>query len=724
MAVFNPQVAPTNDPNYFKYSEAVRKPDIPADKSTGLSLTTLGEGIAEGSKLAYTTAENIVKEDVRNTVEPTRKAFTDQLQTVRDTIVPAAVQTPTGSSVGFEDSYNSTQPLPPAVQSGVAKLQSIQSAFVQGKINDTYYHQQLDTNVQALRTKYPGFIDTIDSEVSKITGVNPANAVIADLMQDINRATSNKKTEEDKWLDLARAAVTKGLGGGVDEQGHPIPKANLMYDRLKSDPSFQKEFEDWYYNENAKYTRLDWEDKQRANRKGTREELSIQDRQDLRSGVSTVIDSDLHATIKLTGMDKPETIQDILTKAKNDPSAFSGPQYAELATRFKTQADIMRPQLRALMLQKGYTKNLTPKEIDDEIDSQLAQYKSFSDAIEGGGPGGFSLAFHEMAQSRAMNANTEYKLTKGPLGAYLATVKKVQQDLGPGLAGALIPQMVIGAGLPAKLNPLFAEDTMAGRAQADPNNPVVMKKQMDSIAADKRINPAERAQLLKSYVDVVKDFRNKDISDQVLENDVKYLFSPDNTGMLQHFKMDYFTTYPNGRIQNYYPGKSQVFTDMTDNSVTDRISKLSNDAKSQYRNWAVLTGREVVGEDVKNLNRFTGHDNISFEWKNGQINILDSEGGFKPRSGEQAPISGGGTVPLPDAGYRYQIQQSVDRINRAVTNLTHVFDMYGGNTEAMVLETLQQYGLRNDEGKITGLPKSIGDAIAASHPSNKPKPVK
>jgi hypothetical protein len=136
-------------------------------------------------------------------------------------------------------------------------------------------------------------------------------------------------------------------------------------------------------------------------------------------------------------------------------------------------------------------------------------------------------------------------------------------------------------------------------------------------------------------------------------------------------------------------------------------------------------GSELFGQDVKDLNRFTGHDNIYFEWHNNGdgrpfLVVKDKEA---PTTREPAFNSGAYNMPShmtnstnvgPPPGYRQHIDDVVGRINSMLPQLEHVYSkLGGGNTETMLLQTLQQYGM-DFEGKVTGLPKAFGDAIAAS----------
>src|ERR1700747_2431519 len=228
MAIFNPEVQPGRDdmPNYFKYSEAIKQPQ--ADQSKGLAYEALGKGIEGAASLADTTAKDIIGQDVRDTTEKIRSDFTNQLQQTKD-VMGGGPRTTLMSA----DADANQPSIPEAINTGLSKVDSLQSALINGKINDTYYHQRLADAVTSIRAKYPGYTDYIDQKVAQVTGVNPANAVVGDLMQDINRMQSNKKSAVDKAVD--------------DAMKSGYPNSGQMIQRLQQEgDSFLPQFQQWY----------------------------------------------------------------------------------------------------------------------------------------------------------------------------------------------------------------------------------------------------------------------------------------------------------------------------------------------------------------------------------------------------------------------------------------------------------------------------------------------
>lgn len=731
MGIFNnePQPGNVNDPNYFRYSEPVK--DLKANTSAGLALTGAAADIEGASSLSGQIAKDFIKNGVRSLAEPVREDFTNELKAARDSIVPAPVQTGAGSAaggpvLGADGQDHTAQPIPDNVKAGVAnglsRFQTIQDGYVNGHINDTWYHGQQATIATQLRSRYSGFTDYVDEQISKITGGNPANQQVADLMQDINRAATTKKTEQDKILDLARGAMGKGFD-----------KANLQYQRLASDPSYAPTFMQWYTEENAKDTALSRDTAALQNQNLHGADAAKGWKQNLNQFVSNKIDGDLNATLTLTGMNKPETIMAILQRAQADPNAYTGQQMEELATKLQIHQNTMRAQLSPQINANKNYQQLSPAERDAELDSQLKNvYGSMYDAVKGGGAAGAGAAFAIANQFRAVMDQTKYNLTQGDLGKAATNFEILSQKLGPGLAANLVGSFLNGQkNLPANLAPLFMEKASEAHAQpGGPANPTTIADHMRSIDADKRISPTDKAYVYKELNATVKTLTDPNAPNEDKASIIQYLYNPKNNGNLSYFRDDYTTPTPDRKGIIVHPGKTTIWTQLTDPDVTKNVKKLDEPSQGMYRSWVDITGRELIGGDVKTLNHFTGHDNLYFDWKNTgdgkpMLVLRDKEGALgmptvrtNPVTGEALPIAPNAPV---SAGYRQQVQQVVDRINKALPNLEHVYKTFGGgNTEQMLLQTLQQYGM-DFNGHISGLPKAFGDAVANSRkPEKKP----
>lgn len=97
---------------------------------------------------------------------------------------------------------------PEGLTRGMERMTTATAAKAQGRISDTTYYTLLDTTARTLKSKYPGHIDSIDREMQKATGVNPANALMRSLEQEARDAIKPKQNEFEKSYQQAKQTLT------------------------------------------------------------------------------------------------------------------------------------------------------------------------------------------------------------------------------------------------------------------------------------------------------------------------------------------------------------------------------------------------------------------------------------------------------------------------------------------------------------------------------------
>jgi hypothetical protein len=722
MAIFNPQVVPGKD-NMPDYTKQHAIGDIPADKSTAIALTTIGQGIEGAASLAESTAKDIINKDVRDTVDPIREDFTKQLEIAKaagnNSVVPNAVQPGSGDRTQVLSLQDEGAPnVPSAITQGVSKVESIQNAYTNGKINDTYYDLNLKNAVTGLRSKYPGFTDYIDQRVAQITGVNPANEYVKNLMQDINRAQTNKKTEFDKELDLARSAMTKGL-----------PNADVWMRALEQNgESFLPKFREWYAGENSKWYRLQLDDAQRKNMQGSVEDIKNKRTADFTNEVGTTVQSNLNSLVTIAGVDTPQGIFDFVKKVAANPEQYTDAQMKQLATQILAQKNVVASQLnsRANASSVGtdgrtysYTSDIGVANKDAIIKSQLATYDAIYDALWNGGSGGAGLAFFHANQAIARLADRKDNILSGPAGRDIATMNVLNESLGPNW-GSIVINDALRANVDQKIRPLFNQSMTEARAQptfTSEGKPITFKQHQDEalkLQQEGKITEQQRGRYTNSLVNIVDDIKNKDAPDGAKINALRYFFSPEGRGILGGIKTDY--TDP--QTGKFVPGKYSVFNRLTSQDIVNEVSRLSKSDPSvgqMYKNYLENeAGSQLFYKELQNLNRYTGHDDLHFAYDsdNHRINLIDKEG--KPAvSRPPTPGVYNTNAPQQDPGYIYRVQQVVNRVNDGLQGLGRVEAGLGGDVNNYLLNFMQRSQV--DLGKNwEGLPQKLVDAIAAS----------
>src|SRR5258708_10744350 len=256
MASLDIQPPQVNPPDWTRVSRHIQEPEhiTKADASTGIALSTLGTGIEEAAKLYDTSEKSYLKDKVTTGVDKLRDDYSNAYLNIRNQqqgLIPPQPQT-----LAQVD----TPPVPGGLKSGLDRATQLGIAQAQnmGHVNDTLYTMNLNSLAKQLRAQYPGYKDYIDQQIQSVSGVDPANAVMRNLLEDINRNASNAKSEHDKVTTMVRAAVTGGVGA-IGPNG--IPNAAIlssMCDRGQVTP-------DQVYAYIAKYSAKDWQRTQEMN---------------------------------------------------------------------------------------------------------------------------------------------------------------------------------------------------------------------------------------------------------------------------------------------------------------------------------------------------------------------------------------------------------------------------------------------------------------------------
>ncbi len=705
MVAFNPAVPQGRDdmPNWQK---SVGGPisDLQADKSAGLALTGAAADIESGVGIAKQVTSDVINKDVRDTVEPIRENFTKELELARNVqqgnTIPAPVQTPDGS---MTLTPKETQPVPEAINSGISKVNALQSALANGKINDTYYDLRLKAAVTDLRSRYPGFVDEIDQKVAQITGVNPANAYIQNLMQDINARQTQKKTATDKAIDDAM------------KSGYPHSDEMVNQLRERGD-QFLPQFQQWYSEQTMFDAQVKRREALRKDMQGTKEDITTQRTADWTNEVGSAVSSNLGTMVKIAGLDKPQSIISMIESGASNPDQYTEAQYKQLGTQLLAQKAVLERQLTARLNQTNkdnrgttysYASDVGAQKAQEIIKSQIAIYDTMANALINNKDAG--LAFYAANHAQAiLDQSKDNLVSDQTVGAYSAKMAQFNTLFGPNWTSLSIRQ-ALRKDMDTKLGAYLDNDVLDARLGTG----VTMKEHLDKAQklqeADK-ITAARRSKYINNLVGIVDDLKNPDAPIQDKINVAKYIFSPEGQGILSHIK----TEYKDPNTGKLVPGKYSAFTRLTSDDVVKEIKKMPSEIQQQYKSYMEReAGSQLFYKELLNLNHFTGHDDLHFKYDDGSnggtphIELIPPDNKPKPGPGGLAP------TPPPSSGYLFQVNQIVNRINDGLSGMGRVEKGLGGNASEYLLQFMMRSQV--DLGKNwEGLPAKLIDAIAAS----------
>lgn len=207
MVAWNPDVPNPNDstPKWGRDSQPITQ--WQGDQTMEKLFGGIGNALDIGVKGIDFAIKNDIDKKAYAGVDSERDAYTAALEGGYAAVGPKAKDGE--SAERLAKGYGNTESPPQDIDKRLGYLQSIQEGAAAGKVNDTYYKGRLVALVKDIRADYPGYREYIDKKVASITGFDPANQKINDLLTDINNLAGKKEGAEANRIlhRLEQAAV-------------------------------------------------------------------------------------------------------------------------------------------------------------------------------------------------------------------------------------------------------------------------------------------------------------------------------------------------------------------------------------------------------------------------------------------------------------------------------------------------------------------------------------
>lgn len=685
MAIFNPEPPAVNPQDWARQSRSIPQPEsiTVGDKSLGMTLSTLGEGITDAVGLGKNIQEDIIKDKVRTGVEGLRDNYTESLKTVWNQQQGGSAPTPealhsagiSGPTLAGEE--NAAE-IPGGLQQGLARAQALGTAMAQnggaGKANDTLYTGALNSLAKNLRNQYPGSKDYIDEQIAKVSGKNPANAFYENLLQDINRGLAAGKSVQDKdhaFIDRYVDSIE-----GMDE-------LRKKYDRGAIDSQGLRDFV-------AQQSKLTINQKaaeaQRAALK-SQGELTVQrTKADFAKEAGGAIDNAFTIQRMATDVETPKEISDFFQGQATGQIPQVGEQQNRMwLTNLATQRDTAAAHLRSIALRRdergdSYASNVGGlSNLKNEINEQLSLYDNIIQRVKDKDYMGvyFTLNQNTAIQNKATNE----LYADESVGEMTRKMQAVTTAVGP-QTGAILLQDAIVGGFDKKYSDYVGGMKKEALGQPNPT-PTTMTEAMDNARGKKIADPG----VYKSMIDVAKVIANPDVKDQGKINAATFAFNPKNIGSLDKFAS------PEDR--------QTAFVSMTDPAITNFISKLPQKTQTEYRNWVEKTwGGTIARDSIADLSRIKDQRylqsyHVGWNTTEGQFVILNRDNS---------------TLSQVQQTYARPIQSTIDKVNEGLKNLGHVEKSAGGDVNAYLVRTLSNSGF-DFRNNVEGIPTKMMDAL-------------
>lgn len=697
MASFNPQVQPQNAPDWTNVTKPVSPLD--ADKSKGITLSTIGTGIEEGTKLAESTAEDYLKEKVSAGVDALRDTSLLAYQNIRDSqtsgqpLDPAALKT-----AGFDGSLlkGGNTNIPQDLQAGLDRAENIGLAKSQrGAANDTLYTSQLYALTKQLRSEYPGHKDFIDQQISRISGKNPANAYMDNLLYDINRASTGQDTFQKQIL----AGAKENMGDPAVQKWwlaaqHGVP--NAMQGLTSA--VFQAETQKWQHN-NWKVKSDETKGDQAADADIAAGQAEIRAQQ--------TVDKHLEPVVQIPGLTNTQTMRKLVDDSAAGKLSLTPTQKDQLVQSLQMARSHAADDLQSTFDKEGYsTRVRDPGKLQAIRDSKLAYFDRSIALINDEKFGSF---FEERRRNLADQDVTNRQINTSKIGEWTRQRSRMNEALGPNWMNYL-DSIGMPKGNLKELQSFFNDTQYRASVSDDIRKDGVVGSMYSDLAAAKKAK-AEGANVPdKIYDDVVDNIKllqkaTSDGKQDVAKQIVKYTFDPaKNQRTVEFFGRD-FTDDKNV----LHKGRFAMYDTLTQPKTVDAVWNLKDPASWQmHKDWQEISFKTLFGGEVQELNKIQTDRSLPFKIK------YDSDSSrIIPEFGVKA------TTPV-EARYIQSVNETVNNLNRGLNNLNYMYRKEGGDANSHVFQTLMDLGYSpNDKLHGDNLPQKVIDAIAASSKTNK-----
>lgn len=717
---FNPDSADVAPGNYSRDFRPVEAYNI----NDGIGLKSAGDLLTLGVKAADEVVKDTIKEDVHANVDPAQDEFTTALQGA--TKYQAAIRAGTVGSSTNPNDQNMQLPgpqsllpqspdtsVPAGLQALPSQLSVLASARGANKISETDYYGRLATIAKDVRSRYPvGYRDYVDSEIQKVTGVDPANAYIRGMVADINAGMSQKDSERTATLGELRNNLKYGP---AIKQSYDLFSAGLITAGQALEPLAQAQSQeqslklsDLQYTNNAKSR----EDQQRG-------------ALDLSTQIMGNEVSKFQHTIALDPTVKnPDELlrytQD-LASGKIPPNPEQAQQYANMAQShivaaqrsIDAELDRVRPEWGGASLRS----RSNPTELQTANDAAMKPLIKIRDALSKGDPAAASYYVNAL---QANQSNARYKMFTDPeFSNYLTMLDSFNHFGGPNAMGALITS----SATTKIINEFSKRMDMTKLGLALPNDPSYQKdadNAKDAIRFTQQLmdkNGIANPNAQENIIQMMDGQNGMSLTDPKSTPETKKqiaysFFGPKNIGIVRSLTPD----RPDGR-GGTIPGAESFYYRATSKDVQQAVLGQNDPVLNKYYQDFVQTEFQqgVFRPNIAKLDAMNLGTEGSFRVKWDSSNHKVSYEDLSPTTEGTNPYTGrrgiGSNVTGP--------QQIVNSINKGISGLRNYAESTGrtgDQIDSFIIQNMIDGGMSGKQlSKMEGFTPALAAAIKTSY---------
>lgn len=715
MAVFNPDVPDSKPKEALSYSHPARQPEFgkqQADTSMGELFKGVGNVLEAGLKTTDFLYKKGITDELRPALEAERDAYTNELVkadisqnigsggSTAQTAAVSAERQP--RSILAADQTN----LPKDLANLPQYAENIASARAAGKISDTYYHGRLLSIAKSMRAKYPGYVDYIDSEVSRITGVTPANAYMASIKEDIAKGAASARTDQDKALAILNDKDIMGLPGTA-----------TMVDRVKAG---QATLSDVYrYAYPLRKQKLEWELKAeiRKDKEGQHGELKLSDTKDLELYSGQTVSNYFNNILSGSGLNTPDNVRQMVLKHHAGQEQLTAPEATQLAAYVRSQRSTAEKAIRDFAVKQGWMKTVGSADANKIIAEHLKTYDDVADMLTNNQTGAAFTAAN-MAKAKTDQAYSDMLGDRkwGDVMTRLSALEKMPAFAKKYFELQLIKGTITDPGFQSWLtdtgNKMLTQTGSDIRALG--GQPFTVKMAVEE-AEKKGLNLPQVYEQLISKVELLND---PTTPYEVRKNLAKAFYHESNRGLLSKFEQE--NRDPNtGKVRT--DQQYSIFKRLTSPAITAQMKefyKTEPDIFFMYKDYAEQTvTQELARREFNDFKDFTSMKSVEIGWNDGKEpgstqGLVVAVDPLIDRYLTGKPVNERKFYQDNKVEIQHAAKQATDarrmqsRLNSAFLNLRSISEVTGEDPNNYIFRLLRQNGA-NLEKLQWGVPEEI-----------------
>lgn len=644
MADFAPELRNQEPDQYLKLSQGWR------DSSVG----TLIGGLSDMLKLTVSAV------DERNKTNITEEAT-------------AAVDETRDRSIAELHDITRNPP-PKEISMDMRRLQAHKLAAEAGSARESNYWGALDSTARKLRARYPGYREHIDQEMKRLTGQDPANALVRELRQDWE--AMNRKSGDDpekRRLNLLES-YTKEFGG------LPPGWQTMSYDKVM----------EMYSDESRKKYAL----QQRQSMLKTATDQRTFDRTEAGDVASSDWGSVLQKEIRGTGTvyaNNLKTMQEIERAVQSRggfaPTAEETQRYTaaagaaadSLSKQFVTWANTPRDFLGGKTYAAVIGRDKLAEIKANQLDQIVGDIQSSITNKD------FGFAKRATLMASIYSDSEKYRLLGN---STLRRIGAMREIIGEAGTSVLMQGSVLN-----EVQQALKLDAVT--AMADPNDPVSLTKAMEKIGDKGEAKPALAREVINGAVDTLT---NDGVPLAAKKQLIDSLYGPGNETFLS-------LVNKNPRIGGTPEAPQRVFQMMANSRMAKTVWELSQSSGdpslwTRYERWVTSQVFALNTLDINTVARAQRDaPNVDIRWDPMSMSFRVDDVSGTP--GRFAVDSGSvGMTVLRAGANAYEnsrssgIRAAVDKLNASLVPLRDVAELRKVDRTAYTLSVLNNLGLR------------------------------